>query len=158
MEDFTLANYLHIDRVLLLDEVSSKKMMFEKLADTLVHDLDAVQAAHVCAELLARERLGSTGLGEGTAIPHCRVDDVEEIRCAIIKLNKAVEFDAPDGQPVSIICGLLVPTEATDEHLKMLGGIAEFLSLPKNRENLRICNSAKDILEIFTASFDKHAA
>ena len=99
MEDFSLSNYLHIDRILLLDEVSSKKMMFELLADTLVKNLDSVQAAHVCTEMLARERLGSTGLGEGTAIPHCRMSDIEEIRCAIIKLNQAVDFDAPDGLP-----------------------------------------------------------
>lgn len=158
MEDFSLAKYLHIDRVVLLDEVSSKKMMFEKLAQTLVYKLDSVQAAHVCSELLARERLGSTGLGEGAAIPHCRVDDIEEIRCAIIKLNTAVEFDSPDGQPVSIICGLLVPTEATDEHLKVLASLAEFLSVPENRTDICASDSAKEILNIFAASFDKHAA
>lgn len=158
MEDFSLAKYLHADRVLLLDQISSKKMMFEKLAGILVHDLDTVQADHVCAELLARERLGSTGLGEGAAIPHCRVDDIEDIRCAIIKLNKAVDFDAPDGQPVSIICGLLVPSEATDQHLKVLASLAEFLSLPKNREDVRLSDSREELLDIFTASFDKHAA
>lgn len=158
MEDFSLAKYLHIDRVLLLEDVSSKKMMFEKLADILVHDLDTVQSAKVCTELLARERLGSTGLGEGAAIPHCRVDDIEDIRCAIIKLNNAVDFDAPDGKPVSIICGLLVPSEATDEHLKMLGRLAEFFSLPKNREDVRISSTAEEILDVFTTSSDKHAA
>jgi PTS system nitrogen regulatory IIA component len=158
MTDFSLANYLHPDRVLLLNEVSSKKIMFEKLAEVLVRDLDSVPAAHVCAELLARERLGSTGLGEGAAIPHCRVDDIEDIRCAIIKLNKAVEFDAPDGKDVSIICGLLVPREATDEHLKVLASLAGFLSLPKNREEVRLSTSPEELLDIFTASFDKHAA
>lgn len=158
MEDFSLANYLHTDRILLLDEVSSKKMLFELVADTLAKNLTSVQSAHVCTEMLARERLGSTGLGDGTAIPHCRMNDIEEIRCAIIKLNHAVDFDAPDGLPVSIVCGLLVPTEATDEHLQALAALAEFLSKPTNREALRASSSPQEILDIFVQNSDKHAA
>lgn len=158
MENISLARYLHKDRVLLLDSISSKKMVFELLGDMLAADLDKIQASNVNTELIARERLGSTGLGEGVAIPHCRMDDIEEIRCAIVKLNQAVDFEAPDGQAVSLIFALLVPTEANDEHLQTLSSLAEFLSQPKNREDLRACETAEDILEIFASSSDKHAA
>ena len=158
MDESSLARYLDKDRIQLLDTISSKKMVFELLAEVLSDDLDNVQANSVYTELIARERLGSTGLGEGVAIPHCRIDAIEEIRCAVLKLNEAVEFEAPDGQAVSIIFALLVPTEANDEHLQTLASLAEFLSKPKNREALRACETSEEILEIFSTSSDKDAA
>ena len=158
METFSLSRYLDKSRVLLLREISSKKRVFEILGETLAADLESVQAAQIYEGLMARERLGTTALGEGVAIPHCRLDNIEHIRCAIIKLDHPVEFDAPDGGNVSIICALVVPTEATEEHLQMLAQLAEFLSNPDNRENLRNCETEQELLEIFTDSSDKHAA
>ena len=158
MENFSLSHYLAKHRVLLLREISSKKRVFELLGETLAADLEAVQAAQIYEGLIARERLGSTALGEGVAIPHCRLDDIEHILCAIIKVDHPVEFDAPDGAAVSIICALVVPTEATEEHLQMLAQLAEFLSKPANRENLRNCETEQELLDIFTDSSDKHAA
>ena len=158
MENISLTRYLDQRRILLLTEISSKKRVFELLGEILVDGLDNVQAAHVTAELQARERLGTTALGEGVAIPHCRLENIDQIRCAIIKLDHPVDFDAPDGNDVSIICALVVPNEATEEHLQMLASLAEFLSKPSNRESLRNCKTAQELQEIFTESFDKHAA
>lgn len=158
MENLSLAHYLDASRILLLQEVSSKKRVFELLGELLTDKLDGVQATQVSASLLARERLGTTALGEGVAIPHCRMEHISQIRCAVIKLDHAVNFDAPDGEDVSLIYALLVPTDATGEHLHALGSLAEFLSKPKNREQLRCCETAKELLEIFAETPDKHAA
>ena len=158
MENVSLARYLDANRILLLQEVSSKKRVFELLGELLAEGLDGVHATQVSAGLDARERLGTTALGEGVAIPHCRIDNINEIRCAVIKLEHAVDFDAPDEQDVSLIYALLVPTDATDEHLKTLACLAEFLSEHKNRNQLRNCQTAKELLDIFSKTSDKHAA
>lgn len=158
MEEISLANYLDANRILLLTDISSKKRVFELLGELLAKDLEDIQNMQVSEGLLARERLGTTALGEGVAIPHCRMEHIAEIRCAVIKLDHAVDFDAPDGEKVSLICALLVPNEATNEHLQMLGSLAEFLSKPKNREELRNCETAKELLDIFANTSDKHAA
>ncbi len=158
MENASLARYLDADRILLLKDVSSKKRVFELLGELLAEGLDEVQATQVSAGLQARERLGTTALGEGVAIPHCRIDNIDEIRSAVIKLEDPVEFDAPDEEKVSLFYALLVPDEATDEHLKTLASLAEFLSEQKNRNQLRNCSTAKQLLDIFAKTSDKHAA
>ncbi len=158
MENVSLTRYLDTARVRLLHEISSKKRVFELLGELLAKDLDEVQATQVSEGLQARERLGTTALGEGVAIPHCRIDNLKEIRCAVVKLDRAVDFDAPDQQPVSLFYALLVPEDATDEHLKTLGLLAEFLSEQNNRSKLRNCTTAEEILNIFAETSDKHAA
>jgi PTS system nitrogen regulatory IIA component len=158
MENLSLARYLDASRILLLQDISSKKRVFELLGELLAEDLEGVQVTHVSAGLQARERLGSTALGEGVAIPHCRISNIKEIRSAVIKLEQPVDFDAPDEQKVTLFYALLVPEEATDEHLKTLASLAEFLSEQKNRNQLRSCTSAEELLDIFAKTSDKHAA
>lgn len=158
MEDTSLARYLDASRIILLKDASSKKRVFELLGELLSEGLDKVQATQVSLALQARERLGTTALGEGVAIPHCRITNIDEIRSAVIKLEQPVDFDAPDGEKVSLFYALLVPDEATDEHLKTLASLAEFLSEQKNRNQLRNCTSAKQLLDIFAKTSDKHAA
>ena len=158
MENISLSAYLDADHILLLSEISSKKRVFELLGELLTKDIDGIQATQVTESLIARERLGTTALGEGVAIPHCRIDGISEIHSAVIKLDKAVDFDAPDSIDVSIIVALLVPTEATDAHLQLLGHLAELLSKPKNREELRNCETAQELYDIFASTSDKYAA
>ena len=158
MENASLARYLEASRILLLPEISSKKRVFELLGELLAEGLEEVQATQVSAGLQARERLGTTALGEGVAIPHCRIGNIDEIRSAVIKLDQPVDFDAPDDQEVSLFYALLVPEEATDEHLKTLASLAEFLSEQKNRNQLRHSNSAEQLLDIFSKTSNKHAA
>lgn len=158
MENTSLARYLDAGRILLLDDISSKKRVFELLGELLVKDLPNIQATHVSTALQARERLGSTALGEGVAIPHCRIDSISEIRCAVIKLEQGVDFDAPDNQEVALFYALMVPEDATDEHLKTLGLLAEYLSKQENRNKLRQCETADELLDIFAETSDKHAA
>lgn len=158
METLSLTRYLDPARVRLLHEISSKKRVFELLGELLVKGLEDIQATQVSEGLQARERLGTTALGEGVAIPHCRIENLTEIRCAVVKLDLGVDFDAPDQQAVSLFYALLVPEAATDEHLKTLGMLAEFLSEQENRNKLRNCTSAKEIFNIFAETSDKHAA
>lgn len=158
MENVSLTQYLDATRVRLLHEISSKKRVFELLGELLAKNLDEVQATQVSEGLQARERLGTTALGEGVAIPHCRIQNLKEIRCAVVKLDRPVDFDAPDQQAVSLFYALLVPEDATDEHLKTLGLLAEFLSDQNNRNKLRNCTTAEEILNIFAETSDKHAA
>ena len=91
--------------------------------------------------------MGCTALGHGVAIPHCRINNVTEIRSAIIKLTTGIDFDAPDDKPVDLIFALLVPQQADQEHLETLSELAQFLSDEKNRIRLRKCQGAQALLD-----------
>ncbi len=158
MDNVSFSAYLDLGRISLQTDVSSEKRVFELLGELLATDLVDITATQISEGLVARERLGTTALGAGMAIPHCRVDNIEKIRCAIIKLDHPVDFDANDGQPVSFICALLVPSEADDEHLEALACLAEFLSDQTNREALISAQSAQELLDIFIQKIDKNAA
>lgn len=132
---------------------SSKKKSLELVAgllDTAItHDDDDGEGEmEVIDALAARERLGCTGMGHGIAIPHGRVDFVDEPVGAIAILDQPVNFDAPDGQPVDIIYGLLMPEEQIEEHLEVLAGLARFFHNEDNRAALRSATDAAQVLRI----------
>ena len=104
----------------------------------------------VADRLLAREKLGSTALGHGVAIPHGRCADLPGAVAAFIKLREGVDFDAPDGEPVDLVVGLLVPEECTDGHLQLLAQLAELFSQDEVRERLRSPISPNDLLNILS--------
>ena len=101
--------------------------------------------ALVAESLTRRELAGSTGLGEGVAIPHARIKDLERIHALYARLNSPIPFDAPDGKPVSDILVLLVPKQATEEHLIILAEATQMFSDRRFREHLHVC---KDTLEV----------
>jgi PTS system nitrogen regulatory IIA component len=115
--------------------VTSKKRLFEQLG-LLFENLYGIERSRVFDSLFARERLGSTGLGEGVAIPHGRIKGLREARAAVVRLADPIAFDAPDGQPVSLLVFLLVPEHATEEHLEILSEVAELLSDPGMRSQM----------------------
>lgn len=115
--------------------VTSKKRLFEQ-AGLLFENNHGVERGKVFDSLFARERLGSTGLGEGVAIPHGRIKGLKEAIGAVVRLAEPVGFDAPDGKPVRLLVFLLVPENATEEHLEILSELAELLSDPDSREAL----------------------
>ena len=147
MKDSKLAQYLDTDRILVSGEMSSQKRVFEILGELLITGLEDIQDTQISMELQARERLGCTALGHGVAIPHCRINNVTEIRSAIIKLTTGIDFDAPDDKPVDLIFALLVPQQADQEHLETLSELAQFLSDEKNRIRLRKCQGAQALLD-----------
>ena len=105
----------------------------------------------VASSLAAREKLGSTGLGQGIAIPHGRIKGLKEARGAFLRLKQPVPFDAPDGKPVSQVFVLLVPELATDLHLQLLSELAQMFSERTFRERLAAAASAADLVNLFHA-------
>ena len=97
------------------------------------------------AGLSRREQLGSTGLGEGVAIPHARVEGIAQIHIAYLRLKTPIRFDAPDGKPVSDIIVILVPKHATEEHLQILAETTQIFSDSKFRDRLHSCQHAMEV-------------
>mgnify|MGYP000644550533 CR=1 FL=1 len=114
-------------------------------------------AEQIFERLLERERLGSTGLAGGVALPHARMPGIITSHGAFLSLNEAVEFDALDGHPVDLIFTLLVPEDATEEHLQLLGELATMFNQPELREQLRKAE-AEQALAILTGKSTTHAA
>ena len=111
----------------------SKKRLFETIASIISEDQPALVYDEVFSQLIAREKLGSTGLGQGIAIPHCRVDACPEPLGTLVTLEQAIDFDAPDDQPVDLLFALLVPGEAHQQHLDILANVARLFSQQAKR-------------------------
>lgn len=131
---------LHID-------VGSKKRVFEH-ASMLFENHHGIERSKVFDSLLARERLGSTGLGQGVAIPHGRIKGLKEAVAAVISLTTPVAFDSPDAQPVDLLIFLLVPEQATQQHLEILSELAELLSDRVIRDSLKSARGAGEVLQL----------
>jgi PTS system nitrogen regulatory IIA component len=106
----------------------SKKRVLEQLGLRLAESVPELTQDLVFDALLERERLGSTGLGKGIALPHARMAQVDRAMGAFITLNEGIDFDAIDGEPVDLAFAMLVPQEATDEHLQLLSTLARMFS------------------------------
>jgi PTS system nitrogen regulatory IIA component len=131
-----LSSILPVAQVLVGLEATSKKRAFEE-AGLLFENLHGLSRALVTDSLFARERLGSTGLGHGVAIPHGRIKGLKSPMAAVFQLVHPIGFDAPDEQPVNLLIFLLVPEAATQKHLEILSEIAEMLSDSALRENIK---------------------
>lgn len=139
-----LASILPPDHVVAHVEVSSKKRAFEE-AGLLFENLHGLSRALVTDSLFSRERLGSTGLGHGVAIPHGRIKGLKAPMAAVLQLAQPIGFDAPDEKPVSLLIFLLVPEAATQKHLEILSEIAELLSDAALREQLTTSTEAAQL-------------
>ena len=115
----------------------SKKRVLEYIAHHIATDQPQIDEDTLFESLVAREKLGSTGFGDGIAIPHCRLIGCTAPISAVLHLETAVDFDAIDGEPVDLLFVLLVPEEATDEHLELLRQIAGIFEQEDVRERLR---------------------
>lgn len=118
-------------------DIASKKRVLEVASEMLATSVNGTDADTIFSGLLNRERLGSTGLGSGVGIPHCRIAGADKPAAALLTLTKPIDFDAIDSQPVDLICALIVPDDGNDEHLKTLAGLAELFSNPKALDELR---------------------
>ncbi|MEY5021512.1 MAG: Nitrogen regulatory protein [Pseudomonadota bacterium] len=139
-----LAAILPVEQVLVGIDATSKKRAFEE-AGLLFENLHGLSRALVTDSLFARERLGSTGLGHGVAIPHGRIKGLKSPMAAVFQLAQSIGFDAPDEQPVKLLIFLLVPEAATQKHLEILSEIAELLSNASLRDGL-IASSSSEAL------------
>lgn len=109
-------------------DITSKKRALELLSELIAEEQEELTPRDVLNCLVAREKLGSTGLGHGVAIPHGRMPQVESALGAALTLRSGVDFDAPDSEPVDLIVALIVPEESTDEHLHILANLAQAFS------------------------------
>jgi nitrogen PTS system EIIA component len=145
-----LASILPPAQVLVSVDATSKKRAFEE-AGLLFENLHGLGRALITDSLFARERLGSTGLGHGVAIPHGRIKGLKEALGAFLRLSQPVPFDAPDGNPVSLVFVLLVPQKATEKHLQILSELAQMFSDKVLRESMMRAADAAALHELITA-------
>ena len=146
-----LENILTPGRSLVNVPGGSKKRVLEQIAQLIARDLPDLDAQQIFESLIAREKLGSTGFGNGIASPHCRLPGCSQPLSAVLRLDAPVDFDAIDGAPVDLLFVLLVPEAATDEHLELLRQIASMLDRADVRERLRQADSNEALLQVVLA-------
>jgi PTS system nitrogen regulatory IIA component len=129
-------------------EAASKKRVLEQLGQRLAESVPELTQDLVFDALLERERLGSTGLGKGIALPHARMASVTQAMGAFITLDQGIDFDAIDGDPVDLAFAMLVPEEATDEHLQLLSKLASMFSDADFCSELRQAESSLDLYKL----------
>lgn len=145
-----IASLLSTEFILCKHSSSSKKRALEEIADHLGQQLPNLQANTIFKALIAREKLGSTGIGNGIAIPHCRIPSCNKVIGMLITLESGIDFDAIDNEPVDIIFVLLVPEGANENHLKTLAQIAETFSDDSVLHNVRHANDINMLLNAVT--------
>ncbi|MEQ1775792.1 MAG: PTS sugar transporter subunit IIA, partial [Burkholderiales bacterium] len=144
-----VAQVLPLSNVVVDLDMASKKRVFEQ-AGLLFENNHNIARAQVFDSLFSREKLGSTGLGQGVAIPHGRVKGLKNAVGALVRMKTPIPFDAPDGQGVGLIFILMVPDRATDMHLQILSELAEMFSDKVFREQLVTAPGAVDLHELIS--------
>lgn len=139
--------------------VVSQKQLFQDIATRLIsaHDLN-VTCRDIVAAAVERERLGSTGVGNGVALPHARIEGIDNVIAGFARLSEPMDFDSVDGRPVDLVAFLLAPADAAGAHLRALARVSRQLRREENRSRLR---AAPDALSVFTILSDgplKHEA
>jgi PTS system nitrogen regulatory IIA component len=129
----------------------SKKRLIETSAELIAEHVKSIDANQIYNALIAREQLGSTGLGNGIAIPHCRVPKCQSTIGCLIKLEKGIDFDAIDGKPVDLLFYLLVPENTIEGHLEVLRSLAERFNNNDYCANLRGCITNAELFAAATA-------
>ena len=131
----------------------SKKRTLEHIAHYISQEVPSLDPIELFDNLVSREKLGSTGIGHGIAIPHCRISHCDQTLGSLIYLQNAVDFDAIDGDPVDVIFVLIVPKEATQKHLDLLGELATLFNDEEFRLQLR---ESKNTTELYQAFIEDH--
>lgn len=149
-----LINVLSINRIDLTAHASTKKRALELITECCATMKERADFFHALVE---REKLGSTGLGHGVALPHARLPHLHTPMACFFKLEKPIEYEAPDQQPVDLIIGLFVPEEAHEGHLQLLSHIAQLMSQESVRSALRQCQHVHEALRIMTQPFGEQA-
>ena len=126
----------------------SKKRVLESISKVIAESTPELDEQDVFESLIAREKLGSTGFGNGIAIPHCRLKGCSAPVSALLHLDAPIDFDAIDGAPVDLLFVLLVPEAATDAHLELLRQIASMLDRKDVREKLRSAESSEALYQV----------
>ncbi len=140
---------LSVDRIQLIENtLASRKRVLQALAGMLANPEDKISEQMILNQLLEREKLGSTSLGDSVAVPHCRIPNLPQPCAALLRVVPGIEYDAPDNVPVKLFFALLVPQDAAEEHLQLLANVAKILTQPKVKNDLMETNDATQIISI----------
>ncbi len=150
-----IAKLLPASNILLDADLTSKKRVFEQVG-LLFENNQKISRTMIFDSLFAREKLGSTGLGQSIAIPHGRIKGLKTAAGAVVRLLNAIPFDAPDGENVKLIFVLLVPERATDEHLQILSELAQMFCDQPFRERLFGASTPEELHQLVT-EWEPHA-
>jgi len=145
-----VARYLCLADIRLDVEVADKRALFEAVGRHMRQE-HSLSQSEVVQSLWRREQASPTGVGEGVAIPHARIDGLRQILAFYARLKSPVPFGSPDHRPISDVLVLLVPKPAADEHLELLADATEMFSLRRFRERLHACKAAEEVLALFSA-------
>lgn len=143
-----LSNILSVDRAFCAVSCQSKKKILEHVSEVAAQYYSDVPQANILSSLVQREKMGSTGIGHGVAIPHGRLADIEEVIAIVLTTETPIPFDAIDNQPVDIFFALLVPEDQISGHLQTLAGIAAKLNDKVILKQLRKATSSENIISI----------
>jgi len=147
-----VASILRPESVQCKSVARSKKHALELLSEVLGNRNEELNPAEVLAELVKREQLGSTGLGHSIAMPHARLDGVDEILGAFLKLETAVDFDSSDGEPVDMLFGVLVPEDCSDDQIREMKELIQRLSDSALQQQLRDKTDPAELYDLLTDS------
>ncbi len=149
----SIASLLSVQNVFTEEDISSKKRLLEYIAKKAAAEL-SLSEKNIFNSLIERERLGSTGLGQGFSVPHARIDELDKTHACFIKLLNPIKYDAPDQLPVDLIFVLFVPQNSTQEHLTILANLAKIFSQKTITEKIRNTQSAEDIINLIQQAED----
>lgn len=154
----TLDTILPPERTLFAVPGGSKKRVLEFFSTFIAQNIPSLDCQEVFSRLVGRERLGSTGIGQGVAIPHARSPHCKEPIASFLKLAEAIDFDAVDGEPVDLIFVLLVPEQADDAHLTLLGQVAGIMNDAATRTALRRAENQPELHRLLTDAIRQSSA
>lgn len=143
-----LASFIHPDLVVCKLATSSKKKLFETISELVSEQCPKLSSKQIFDGLFSRERLGSTGLGDGVAVPHCRIEQTDTDCCAIVTLKEPISFDAPDNNPVDLLVFLVVSGEACQDHLDRLAAIAKSLSDKQYKSAIQAATTEEELKDL----------
>lgn len=144
-----IADLLSEGRIDCQGGATSKKRALEILSERIAASIPGLSQGQIFESLIARERLGSTGLGHGVAIPHGRLSGAEKAVAAFLRLEQGIDYDAPDRKPVDLLFALVVPEACTEEHLQILATLAKMFADEATAAKLRSLTTPGDLLELF---------
>jgi len=147
----TISALLSPQKIFIDTEVSSKKKLLELIAN-ITADQTQLSESTIYANLLNRERLGSTGLGQGFAVPHARLPELQNTIGCFFRLKQPVNFESPDNLPVDLVFTIIIPQEATEEHLLILSSLARIFSKAEVCEAIRAAANREEIEKIIQSA------
>ncbi len=147
--DPKISDFLSLDRIVLDLDTSSRKRLFEQIAEISSAGLGEISEECVLKTITERERIGSTGLGRGIAVPHGRIENLDQPVVSVIRLKHPIKYDTPDDLPVWLAVGLLVPAEANEAHLKLLAVLAGCFQNNEFVDALRASQTALQVSQLF---------